>query len=106
MNIALVTATLTAPLAGPPNRRMKSRAAAYRRAYRVAYGALTRVRERRHGALNRKRKGDLMASLAVRSQSDVARILGISKQAVMQTENRALAKVRFALLAFYGELSH
>ena len=102
MNIALTVLTTTAPLAGLPKRRQKSHTPDYRR----VYVAGVRARERKHGALDRKRKGDLMARLAIRSQTEVARLLGITKQAVYQTENRALAKVRSALLHFYGELSH
>lgn len=40
--------------------------------------------------------------LPVRSHREVARLLGISRQAVSATERRALAKVRRLWLARYG----
>jgi DNA-directed RNA polymerase sigma subunit (sigma70/sigma32) len=102
MNISLVTLTLAAPVVGLPKRRQKSHTSDYRR----LYVARVNARERQHGALNRKRKGDLMAGLSLRSATEVARILGISKEAVRQIENRAMSKLRNALLPFYGELNH
>ena len=43
-----------------------------------------------------------MNLLAVRSHKEVARLLGISRQAVSATERRALAKFKRLWLARYG----
>jgi DNA-directed RNA polymerase sigma subunit (sigma70/sigma32) len=51
-----------------------------------------------------KAKGKLVQTIAAMSQAEVARALGISREAVRQTENRALAKVRAALLPLYLDL--
>lgn len=101
MNICLVTTTLAAPLAGHGKRRQRSHMPEYRK----AYVAQVNARERKHGALDRKRKGSLLERLAVRSQTEVALIMGVTKEAVRQTENRALAKVRQALLHLHRELA-
>jgi DNA-directed RNA polymerase sigma subunit (sigma70/sigma32) len=101
MNICLITTTLAAPLAGQPKRRQRSHTPEYRK----IYVAQVNARERRHGELDRKRRGNLLERLAVRSQTEVARMLGVSKEAVRQTENRALAKVRQALLHLHRELA-
>ena len=102
MNITLTTAILTAPLAGVPRKRQRS----HSRAYRKAYVAQMLAKQAEHGPLGVKAKGKLLQTIGVRSQYDVARLLGISREAVRQTENRALAKLRAALLPLYQELQH
>jgi hypothetical protein len=74
--------------------------------YRKAYCAVVKARQLRHGPLDRKVKGNLLGRIAIRSQTEVACILGVSKEAVRQVENRALGKLRSALRSLYGELSH
>jgi len=101
MDITLTTHTLAAPLAGQPKRRQASHQPDYRKKYVAAMTA----RQKAHGALNRKQRGNLLEGLAVRSQTEVARLLGISREAVRQTENRALAKIRLALLPLHRELA-
>jgi DNA-binding XRE family transcriptional regulator len=99
MDITLVTTTLNAPLAGQL-KRQRSHQTAYRRAYVADMVA----RQNRHGENGSKAKGKLVQTIAAMSQAEVARALGISREAVRQTENRALAKVRAALLPLYLDL--
>lgn len=101
MNISLTTTLLTAPLAGV-KRRQKSHLTAYRR----SYVARMIARQKRHGSIGTKARGKLIQTIAGMTQSEVARALGISREAVRQTENRALAKLRAALLPLYLELNH
>jgi DNA-binding XRE family transcriptional regulator len=99
MDITLVTTTLAAPLAGQ-RKRQRSHLTAYRRSYVAEMVA----RQNRHGEVGTKAKGKLVQTIAAMSQAEVARALGISREAVRQTENRALAKVRAALLPLYLDL--
>lgn len=100
MNIALTTLTLAAPLHGKPRRKQRS----HSRAYRKAYVAKMIARQRVHGPQGVKAKGTLLQTIGMMSQSDVARVLGITREAVRQTENRALAKLRMALWPYYQSL--
>lgn len=103
MNIALTTLTVSAPLAGVP---VKPRQKSHRPDYRRAYVARMIARQQRHGSLGMRAKGKIIQTIGYMSQSEVAQVLGISREAVRQTENRALAKLRAALLPLYRELSH
>lgn len=103
MNISLVTLTTTAPLAGSHTR---SRKPSQQWAYRMAYRVKERQRERKHGPFKSRGRLVLLDHIAVRSQAEVAAILGVSREAVRQVENRALSKLRAALLGLYGELTH
>jgi len=102
MNISVTILCITAPISGVPKRRQKCHAVDYRK----AYCAVVKARQLQHGPLDRKVKGNLLGRIAIRSQTEVAAILGVSKEAVRQVENRALAKLRTALRSLYGELSH
>ena len=104
MNISLLSLTITAPLAGrAPGKALKpSQTWAYRMAYRKAY----RERLRKHGGFKAHGSNVLIDCIAIRSQVEVAKILGVTREAIRQTENRALSKVRLALLGIYRELSH
>jgi|GEM_PF-5935232 len=102
MNISIVTLTTTAPLAGQPYAKRIRPSQTW--AYRAAYRAARDKRERANGGF--KAHGYLLDRIAIRSQVEVARILGVSREAVRQTENRALSKLRLALLGLYRELSH
>lgn len=103
MNICLTTTLLTAPLAGVPLRhRQKSHQPSYRRRYVEQLLA----RQARHGAPGVKARGKLLQTIGLMSQTEVAHALGITREAVRQTENRALAKLRAALLPLYRELQH
>jgi|APGre2960657404_1045060.scaffolds.fasta_scaffold83590_1 hypothetical protein len=102
MNPPVVSPTTPEPSAGQPEakRICPSQTLAYRAAYRAARDK----RERANGGF--KAHGYLLDRIAIRSQAEVARILGVSREAVRQTENRALSKLRLALLGLYRELSH
>ena len=102
MNISVTIFCITAPLSGLAKRRQKCHAVNYRK----AYCAVVKARRLRQGLLDRKVKGNLLGRIAIRSQTEVAAILGVSKEAVRQVENRALSKLRTALRSLYGELSH
>lgn len=103
MDISLTTLTGAAPLAGAHTRTRKP---SQQWAYRAAYKLKVRHKERQHGSFKSRGRLVLLDHIAVRSQSEVARILGVSREAVRQVENRALAKIRMALLGHYGELTH
>lgn len=100
MNITLTTLTLTAPLSGVPRKGQRSHCPAYRK----AYVAKMLAKQARHGSLGVKAKGKLIQTVGLMTQTEVARVLGISREAVRQTENRALAKLRAALIRYYREL--
>lgn len=101
MNIAITTLTLAAPLAGQ-RRQQRS----HQRDYRREYVARMVARQARHGSIGHRAKGKLLKTIGMMTQSEVARALGISREAVRQTENRALAKLRAALMPLYRELQH
>lgn len=103
MNISLTNLTLTAPLAGKPPRKVQR---SHTWEYRKKYQAMVRAREFKHGKSAAKTAGSLLKTIQVLSQADVAELFGISKQAVAQIENRAIGKVRAALLSDYRELQH
>lgn len=72
----------------------KSDGAAYRRAiYKRVYGP-------QPGEPPAKSKKSALFQLAIRTQSEVAEILGISRQAVHQAERRAIFKIRSALMPY------
>ena len=103
MNISLTNLTLTAPLAGkPPRVPQRSHMPEYRR----KYVAQVRAREFKHGDAGAKPDGSLLKSMQVRSKAEVAVLLGITREAVRQVENRAIYKIRCALKHLYQELEH
>lgn len=62
-----------------------------------------RVLKKRAGEARSGASAGLLARMEVRSQSEVARLLGMSRQAVHQTERRALFRLRAALEPWWRE---
>lgn len=93
MDISLTTLLITAPTAGA---HAKNRKPSQQWAYRHAYRQKSTAKEREHGAFKSRGRLVLLDHISVRSQSEVARILG----------DLALSKIRRALLGLYGELTH
>lgn len=103
MDISLITLTTAAPLASALKKR---RQASHLPAYRRAYVERMKARQTEHGPIKGRGRMLLLDQIALRSQSEVAAILGVSRQAVVQVEHRAISKLRRALLGLYGELTH
>lgn len=73
-----------------------------RQPYKVYYD---RHKDRCLGKKRALRQGNRTTLEPIRSYDEVAAILGISKQAVEQTEVRAIFKLRVALLTLFTELT-
>ena len=100
----MIPSLVPLPAAAPLVRVRRPMQKSHMPAYRKMYLARVKARESEFGVLNRKRKGDMMAGLSIRSATEVAKILGITKEAVRQIENRAISKLRRALHHLYVEL--
>jgi len=106
MNITLTATLINAPLSGVPNpTRQKSHQRSYRRTY-VLEMVKRQAQHALHGTMGCKGKGKIIQHVGLMTQIEVARSLNITREAVRQTENRALAKLRRALLPFYLDLQH
>jgi len=101
MTISILTLTTTAPLAG-----VKRRQASHRPEYRKSYMARVLAKQRAHGPTGIKAFRKLLKQYEILSQTDVAELFGVSREAIRQTENRALAKVRARFHNEYLELAH
>ena len=103
MDISLTTLTLAAPVVNrQPSWRQKSHGPEYRRAYKLRRKQFQRAL----GYANGKARGALINTVGVRSRGEVARLMGITKQAVSQLEQSALSKLRRALIPLYRELKN
>lgn len=69
----------------------------YRRSYYSRFVALLK------GEPKGRRANSCIHQIAIRTQGDVAKILGISRQAVHQTERRAFKKIREAMEGYRNE---
>lgn len=107
--VATANANTITPLRGVYNRylRLLADPYPYRPQFAVAVNSKTKMNNE-DGILEDGEMeacdADGLEQYAVRTQEEVAQMLGISRQAVQQTERRALLKIRKALLPYFQDI--